>query len=198
MQQSDNPEVLRAVINQLQEEMLLLKAQLKEAQRDELTKLPKRGELIEAAENALNRGHLPTSMIFLDLNGFKEINDTLGHDAGDSLLIQFAQLLRDYREEQGMNAVLITLARLGGDEFAILLTHTGNEGAKDFVAELKSILSKRTFSMNGKQATLFSAMGVATTGPGISTVQELLHHADKAMYEDKRRMAKNGETTKLF
>ncbi|MCK9344792.1 MAG: GGDEF domain-containing protein [Candidatus Pacebacteria bacterium] len=198
-QRSQDPVVLWAIIDAQAAQIIRLETLYQEASKDELTGLPKRAELMEATNNALSKGHLPTSMIFLDLNGFKNINDTIGHDAADSLLIQFAQFLREQREGLGDASVLVTIARLyRGDEFAILLTHTGAKDAIEFAMAIKEALKEHPFAVNGAKISLRSAIGVSTTGLGISTVGELLNHADKAMYQDKQEMSERGEVTEVM
>ena len=81
----------QAIIKELEIEVATLTRKFQEALLDDLTGLMKRKEITEAIRHSLNKGHLPTSLLFLDLNGFKEINDTKGHLIGDLFLIQFAK-----------------------------------------------------------------------------------------------------------
>lgn len=192
-----DPAILHSVIDVMKEEISRLEWELSEAQKDDLTRLPKRAVLTKATQHALSKGQLPVSMIFADLNGFKKINDTLGHDIGDSLLVQFAQFLCEQKDELGENGILVVISRLGGDEFAILLPYSSSSEAQLFVDEIKKNLHKKVFPVDGGNVSICSAMGVAATDHKGSTVSELLRHADKAMYLDKDRMSRNNEITKF-
>lgn len=193
-----DPAMLHSIIDVMKQEVSRLEWELSEAQKDDLTGLPKRTVLTKATQQALSKGKLPVSMIFADLNGFKKINDTSGHDAGDSLLIQFAQFLCEQKENLGEKGSLVVISRLGGDEFAILLPHSLHNEAQLFVDMIKQNLLKKVFSIADGDVIIHSAMGVATTGHKCSTVSELLRNADKAMYLDKDRMSENNETTKFI
>ncbi|MBI5798754.1 MAG: GGDEF domain-containing protein [Candidatus Yonathbacteria bacterium] len=196
-QQSQDPVVLLAIIDALKQKIVRLEGEVHEARRDELTGLPKRTDLADATQNALSKGQLPTSVVFIDLNRFKEINDTMGHAAGDSLLIQFAQFLNNQKELLEGAGVLAMISRLGGDEFAILLPYTPETVALEFVSTVKENLRKKVFMVEGGKISIYSAMGTATTGPKCATVSDLLHYADKAMYADKESMTSAGEVTKM-
>lgn len=190
---------LDAIISSQQEEIAALKLQLKLAGRDKLTKLPGREELIGATQKALINGQMPTSLIFMDLNGFKKINDTMGHAAGNMLLIQFAAFLKRQKKLAGENGRLITLARLHGDEFAILLPYFSIENTRVFVDGLKKALKNEIFLFEDCPFSLHSAMGIASTNTsGYLTAEKLLHEADLAMYEDKKLMKTLGEKTGGF
>lgn len=180
---------LEAIITNQKEDIASLKLQLKLARRDKLTKLPGRDELLELTQKALTNGQVPTSLIFMDLNGFKKINDTMGHAAGNMLLIEFAGFLNRQKKIAGENGQLITLARLHGDEFAILLPFFSAEEASEFVFMLKKSLGEEVFLLDNRPCYLRSAMGIASTSTsGSSSAEKLLHDADLAMYEDKKMM----------
>mgnify|MGYP001576185511 CR=1 FL=1 len=188
---------LRAIIEATNREIIDFEVKLVLAQRDELTGLPRRTELTEKAQRSINNRQLPLSLIFADLNGFKKINDTIGHAAGDSLIIQFGEFLKKQKRFFGEGSVLVTLSRFGGDEFVILLPYTNNKEATEFISIVKTNLLNEIFTISEKHSfTVRVAMGLATTGANCSTVAALLHHADQAMYKDKARMKKAREITK--
>ncbi|PRC44952.1 sensor domain-containing diguanylate cyclase, partial [Mycobacterium sp. ITM-2017-0098] len=155
------------------------------ALHDPLTGLANRALLMDRIEEALGHAECDDSphvgLIFLDLDGFKAVNDTWGHAQGDEVLHTVA------RRIQGSIRPGDTAARLGGDEFAVL-----SLGAPD-VAELHGVADRirrelqRPFTMagGGTYDQLSASAGVVTSHPGC-TAEELLHRADKLMYEAKR------------
>lgn len=148
------------------------------AHRDELTGLPNRRALMAALDGRL-AARQPTSVIFLDLDGFKLVNDTHGHDVGDSLLEAFADRLTAVIREDDF------AARLGGDEFVVIARPDQSEAlAERVVRELAS-----PFSLHGHVIVIGISAGVTnldTSGP-LQQSEGLLHRADRAMYEAKRR-----------
>ena len=151
------------------------------AYHDALTGLPNRVkfelELVLAVTRAADG--LPTTLIFVDLDRFKHVNDTLGHVAGDDLIRQVASRLSQLVGSQGI------VARLGGDEFAILLTGPA-AGAAERVAQ--SVLTQlgRPFQLFGDPAFIGASLGIAPWRPGAGS-EELLREADIALYEAKAR-----------
>jgi diguanylate cyclase (GGDEF)-like protein len=150
---------------------------LVQAHTDALTGLPNRPALLDRLEQRLaqaDRGGAPVTVLFLDLDGFKLINDSLGHDFGDQLLVATsARLRRCVRAED-------VCARLGGDEFAVLLAETSDPGV---VAERIIESVGKRFSLSGHEMFVTVSIGVATgTGEG----ETLLGNADMAMYHAKR------------
>jgi diguanylate cyclase (GGDEF)-like protein len=149
-----------------------------QALHDALTGLPNRTLLYRRAERAL-RGELG-AMLLIDLDRFKEVNDTLGHDYGDELLVEVAgRLARAVRRGD-------TLARLGGDEFAVLLDGLPHRGA---VAELAGRLQdalREPFALRGVAIELEASIGVALYPEHGTALGTLLQRADVAMYEAKR------------
>ncbi|MCU1587008.1 MAG: hypothetical protein JWN31_501, partial [Frankiales bacterium] len=150
---------------------------------DRLTGLANRGLYVDRVAHALElhrRDKRSLSICFLDLDGFKAVNDTRGHAAGDELLRQVAHRFHGVLSEAD------TLARLGGDEFAVLLEEgpPAIEVARGMLASLT-----RPFLLGGKEVSVFASIGVATVEPDdeTPTVDELLRRADVAMYVVKRR-----------
>jgi diguanylate cyclase (GGDEF)-like protein len=150
-----------------------------QASRDALTGLPNRTLLRHRAERAL-RGDEPGAMLLIDLDRFKEVNDTLGHNYGDELLVEVAARLGAALRADD------TLARLGGDEFAVLLRGLPHRAE---VAELAGRLQdalRCPIALRGVAVELEASIGVALYPEHGTTVGELLQRADVAMYEAKR------------
>lgn len=152
-----------------------------EARHDALTGLPNRldfrAQLDESVKGLLSGGR-PCAVMLLDLNGFKAINDTLGHQAGDQLLRELAERLR---QRAGRVA---TIARLGGDEFAVLAPGMGDGAARALARRLLSAFDEPVV-VEGNELRAGGSLGVAV-GPdqGVSG-SELLQRADVAMYVAK-------------
>ncbi len=151
---------------------------------DALTGLANRALFTNRVEQALLRGSrnaLRTAVLFLDLDDFKEINDSLGHAAGDALLTQGADRLRACLRAGD------TAARLGGDEFAVLLEECLDDGLEVMqVADRISQAFARPFPLEEREAFASASIGVAISG-GDESGEELLRNADLAMYLAKRR-----------
>ncbi|RBY86186.1 bifunctional diguanylate cyclase/phosphodiesterase [Blastococcus sp. TF02A-26] len=152
----------------------------RESRTDELTGLPNRRSLLEDAERivAAATPEQPAAFLLLDMDGFKEVNDSLGHTAGDELLRLIGPRLRGSLRSQDV------LARLGGDEFAVLLPGTGVQQAQLLAERLRELLLE-PFTVSGVRLHVGVSIGVATTPAPAATVQELLHCADVAMYTAK-------------
>lgn len=153
------------------------------AYRDSLTQLPNRHALLERMDKAIARCvRQGESMLvcFLDLDGFKHVNDTLGHDAGDEVLREVARRLTLHVRDND------TVARLGGDEFVLVLTRI--EGLDQCQGILQRILNalSQPIAVMQTQVRISASMGV-TIYPGDDTsANVLLEHADQAMYKAKR------------
>jgi diguanylate cyclase (GGDEF)-like protein len=150
-----------------------------EARTDELSGLANRRAFLEAADKRVKEGRGKFAVILLDLDRFKEINDSLGHLAGDRLLREVGIRLQA-RMRQGD-----VLARLGGDEFAILLDNSSPEGARDIAERLRLDL-QQAFIDEGMTIYSDASCGVAVWPDAASTGDGLLQRADIAMYEAKR------------
>jgi diguanylate cyclase (GGDEF)-like protein len=150
------------------------------ARHDALTGLGNRLLLAEATAQTLGPdGDRPAAVLLLDLDGFKEINDTLGHDAGDELLIVVADRLR----EAGAGAEAVV--RLGGDEFIVLLPGADHESAV-LAAEGIRLALRRPIAVAGLPVEIDAAIGVALCPRHGTDLSTLLKRADVAMYEAKR------------
>jgi diguanylate cyclase (GGDEF)-like protein len=152
--------------------------QLRRSLHDELTGLPNRRHLEHALSEHVTAGG-QASAILLDLDRFKDINDTLGHHTGDALLRMVAdRLLRSARSDA-------LVARLGGDEFAVLLLD-GDEAGTASVAAMVRHAFTLPFELDELQVTVEASLGVAATGPD-TDAGDLLRQADIAMYAAKTR-----------
>lgn len=150
---------------------------------DSLTGLPNRQLFHDRMRLALartRRGQLQLSLIFIDLDGFKEINDTLGHEAGDQLLQQVARRL-----EQCVRAG-DTVARFGGDEFVVLLENIASpENVEMLVEKFRTTLDE-PFELAGNTVTVLASFGIAHCPQHGNDEKQLLRHADEAMYLAKK------------
>lgn len=152
------------------------------ASHDGLTGLPNRGLLGDRVTRAIanaNRHKNQLALMFVDLDGFKAVNDTLGHEAGDEVLISVtALLLEDTRDSD-------TVARIGGDEFVIMLTDITDKSGIEQVAKKVVERLVRPIDFKGQVAQIGASIGIAVY-PGDADDQEaLLRCADQAMYEVK-------------
>ena len=151
------------------------------ATHDSLTHLPNRALFIDRLEHALalsrRRGPGP-SVLALDLDGFKQVNDTYGHHAGDLVLLGTARRLRGCIRESD------TCARLGGDEFAILLPYGGTEGGTRVVAAIERAF-QAAFSIGEAEVHLRPSVGYAIAPTDGDDSAALLRVADARMYQEK-------------
>ncbi|MDQ5908679.1 MAG: putative Diguanylate cyclase [Pseudomonadota bacterium] len=157
---------------------------------DPLTDLPNRTLLAQRAELALAlaaRSGTELAVLFLDLDRFKEINDSLGHPEGDELLIQVARRLRESVRE------VDTVSRLGGDEFVLLLPAVGFTGALSVADKLLAIF-RQPFIVAGHRLHTAFSVGIALYPNDGGSFDELLKNADTALYQAKR----NGRNTRVF
>jgi diguanylate cyclase (GGDEF)-like protein/PAS domain S-box-containing protein len=154
------------------------------AHNDTLTGLPNRTLFYDRLEQGLalaQRHQRELAVLFLDLDHFKEINDTLGHDMGDVLLRETAnRLLACVRKTD-------TVARMGGDEFTVILTEVKTPESAEHVAKniLKALLEP--FELNGTLCKVGCSIGIARYPAHGMDSETLLKHADKAMYHAKRK-----------
>ena len=159
---------------------------------DTLTELPNRTYFMDKLESAFtakaNPGASPFAVLFLDLDRFKVVNDSLGHAAGDQLLVGVAQRLRSSVRGQGLSGRLAesasTVARLGGDEFAILVEGIRDQDDAAVVAERILKQLGAAFSLDGRQVFAIGSIGIAMSSSG-DTPEDLLRNADTAMYYAK-------------
>jgi diguanylate cyclase (GGDEF)-like protein/PAS domain S-box-containing protein len=158
------------------------------AAHDGLTGLANSPTLARDLERALAQGtryQHPVGMLFLDLDGFKAVNDTYGHDVGDRLLTSISQVIRRTVRDTD------TVGRLGGDEFGVVLTRVA--GAEEALAVAGRIIRsiESSSSVAGLKLDVGCSIGVAIANPGGSDARTMLRHSDAAMYRSKRR-GRNG------
>ncbi len=153
-----------------------------QAEHDSLTELPNRRIYLKALETALSTPDKACSaaIILIDIDNFKSVNDTLGHQVGDALIISVAQKLKSYFGDYAL------VARLGGDEFAVLLTHlTEIEEALDVANEMISTFAK-SLKVGDHQIQIGVSAGVSTSCPDyVVDSTTLLMNADLALYKAK-------------
>jgi diguanylate cyclase (GGDEF)-like protein len=153
------------------------------AYHDPLTELPNRRLLLERLRAALfasRRTGVPVALVFIDLDGFKEVNDTHGHALGDALLCAVARRMRA-RVRAGD-----TVCRLGGDEFAVLLPAIADRAAAAEVALMLRTALARPFALGGEAFQVRFSGGIALAPEDGTQAEALLERADAAMYQAKR------------
>jgi diguanylate cyclase (GGDEF)-like protein len=154
-----------------------LEHRAREASIDDLTGLGNRSLFLDRLQHELvrcDRGGTAPTLLYIDLDCFKAVNDSLGHFAGDQLLSAVAQRLRACVRDNDV------CARLGGDEFAILLAAGADPPA---VAQRILVELHRPFEIDGVEVAITVSLGIAT---GAEEAQTLLSEADRAMYDAKR------------
>ena len=155
-----------------------------QARHDSLTALPNRVLLAERLEGELARAARrgePVFLLWLDLDDFKDVNDSFGHHAGDQLLAAVGERLR------GCLRPGDTAARFGGDEFAVLLSDVTTPQDAIRAAERVAVELAAPFPVAGHHVGVRASVGIAQSVPGHTSVDLLLHNADLAMYEAKKQ-----------
>lgn len=154
-----------------------------QANYDQLTALPNRQlfqDRLHSAVASAKRNHTQLALLYIDLDRFKEVNDSAGHDAGDRLLIQVAQRLNQCIRETD------TLARLGGDEFTVILNNLNTNYDIENIARIILELLEQPFPLNnGIDASISASIGIAMYPEDGEDDVTLIRHADAAMYRVK-------------
>jgi diguanylate cyclase (GGDEF)-like protein len=133
-----------------------------------------------------SRSGRPLSLLFIDLDGFKAVNDTHGHLFGSRALVEAAAVIRQSARETDV------VSRFGGDEFALVLPDTGGEGAFAVGERIRERIAAHKFlAGDGLDIHLTASVGVATLPDVAASAEELVQAADKAMYQVKET-GKNG------
>jgi diguanylate cyclase (GGDEF)-like protein/PAS domain S-box-containing protein len=158
-----------------------------QALHDSLTDLPNRALFIDRLRHALMRTKRRkdgmVAVLFMDLDGFKDVNDSMGHEAGDLLLVVVAERLRRCLRPED------TLARFGGDEFVVLIEDAqGPDGAVRLAERITTEL-KKPFSIEGKELFIAASIGIALGEDRTKSPEEILRDADTAMYRAKDQAA---------
>ena len=156
---------------------------------DDLTKLYNSrylNQVLRREAKRASRSGRPLSLLFIDLDGFKAVNDTHGHLFGSRALVEAAAVIRGSARETDV------VSRFGGDEFALVLPDTGAEGAYAVGARIRERVAAHPFlADDGLNIRLSCSVGVATLPDVAASAEELMHAADKAMYVVKET-GKNG------
>ncbi len=150
---------------------------------DELTGLLNRRGFNQAVERTLataKRHQEKGLLAYLDLDDFKRINDTLGHDAGDVVLQHVADVLTSNVRRTDY------VARIGGDEFAVLFVRAKQLPTRAHAQDIRRLLAQKPLSWQGHSVSISASMGIQAYGPDTQP-SELLRRADQAMYLDKQR-----------
>ena len=161
------------------------------AQHDSLTKLPNRRMFFDRLEHAISgarRSGKHLAVMFVDLDRFKEINDTFGHAVGDKVLINVAIMLKSTVREMD------TVARLGGDEFVVLIDMIDNPQHVTTVVQKLHFLFQRTLKIDGHELHVHASLGIGIYPRDGADADELMQNADRAMYKSK----KTGGNTSSF
>ncbi len=163
----------------LREERRIVMSSTVDARTDSLTRLPNRRHLFERMDELLRLdGHDGLGLILIDLDGFKEVNDTLGHVAGDEILAIVAHRFAVRLGTRGL------LARLGGDEFAAICVCSDAELVT--IAQELLTTTNEPYALDGLLVNVGASIGVAVADRESDDPYRLLHRADQAMYEAKR------------
>lgn len=153
------------------------------AQHDLLTGLPNRRLFLDRLEQEAKhakRSSLPLSVLFMDLDGFKEVNDSLGHEAGDRLLSEVADRLTHCVRQDD------TVARMGGDEFTVILTGAKERKDVELVAQTIVDALATPFHIAQQQVQISVSIGVTFYPQDATSSIALLEAADQAMYKAKK------------
>ena len=183
---------VRAAIMTLMEEVGRIRQELEQAQRriadverladqDALLPIANRRAFVRDMSRIMSyssRYGTPASLVYFDINGFKQINDTYGHAAGDAALKMVAELLVDQVRESDV------VGRLGGDEFGVILVHADEAIAKTKAQSLADAIRQSPLVWQGESLDLDVAHGVYGLKPGVK-IDEALDEADRAMYAHK-------------
>ena len=187
--------IYRAYILTLMEEVSALREEIERdkrrigylerlAHQDTLVPIANRRAFVRELIRAISyseRYDEPASLVYFDLNGFKQINDTLGHAAGDAALKYVAHTLLEHVRESD------TVGRLGGDEFGVVLWRMGEQEAAEKAGELAEAIAAHPVEHEGHSFVLRAAHGAATFRPG-KDAQQWMADADEAMYRRKAAM----------
>jgi diguanylate cyclase (GGDEF)-like protein len=154
------------------------------ATHDPLTNLPNRRGLYEELNELIYRSRrykYSSAVIYVDLDGFKHVNDHFGHEAGDRLLTQVATNFKAIVRQTD------SVARIGGDEFIVLITDI--DGETSLITKIESLLNEasRPLQFNRHQITTGASIGIALYPDHGDDAETLLHHADQAMYQAKQQ-----------
>ncbi|WP_456383058.1 GGDEF domain-containing protein [Hydrogenimonas sp.] len=182
----------REEISELRQKVRVLEEALRKERKrsstDTLTKLPNRraiDDFIKKQEASYKRYKDDYSIVLFDIDHFKSVNDTYGHDAGDVVLASFGKMLRRYSREVDF------VGRWGGEEFLVVLPKTGKEGAKVFAEKLRDLVARSKFMYKGTRIPITVSGGVEDRKSS-GNLEEMLKRADENLY-----LAKEGGRNKI-
>lgn len=153
------------------------------ATRDDLTGIPNRKSIMAALEEEYHKAGMknqPLSLIILDLDNFKSVNDTFGHAVGDLVLKEAADVIHDTVRDRDC------VGRFGGDEFLAVLPNTSRTNAILVAERIRAGLEKHPFVHEGKEISITSSVGVAYLDESIQSIEALVKRADEAQYAAKK------------
>lgn len=178
----DERQIYTALISDIRERKNMLDSLRTMAERDTTTRLFNRSYFQLKLEQAVSQcnTHRSVSVLCIDLDNFKMVNDVLGHAAGDSLLIDVARVLEEQVNEQCL------VARYGGDEFTVLITDASLEQATELAEKLRQSFEKYLFVHEGREVDIGCSIGIARTAESGSSSDALLDRADTACHLAKR------------
>ncbi len=181
MQQETGPVILTLGVD-ISERKIAEARNIKMAYYDYLTGLGNRRkfqeEFSQKLASAIRYGY-QLALFYLDLDRFKEINDTSGHEAGDNFLKMVADILKETIRSTDL------LCRLGGDEFTLLMPHADIQGVHHIAKKINQVLKSTTYTFSGRSYATSASIGVAVYPLHGATVNDLMAHADLAMYKAK-------------
>lgn len=154
----------------------------RQANFDSLTELPNRNLFLERLEQAAlncDRSGLSLGLLYIDLDRFKQVNDSMGHDMGDALLVEFARRLRQVVRE------VDTVARLSGDEFTIILGNIDDQISVQRVCQKINEVVAEPFQLGSESVQISASIGVSFYPEDAAEIEALQRNADQAMYEAK-------------
>ncbi len=192
--QISGKEVIQGIVRDVTDRKRALEQIAYMAYHDPLTNLPNRHLLKDRLQQTLasaKQYNRTVAILFLDLDNFKRINDTLGHDQGDKLLLNVAERLQGYIRNSDSLVRLeveqgdMTIARLGGDEFTVMLTEIRHIKDAAKVAQRILVLFNEPFAIESHEVFITTSIGISVYPDDGDNVDTLLKHADTAMYHAK-------------
>ena len=153
------------------------------ATRDSLTGIANRGFFVEAAKREIERSQTfydPLSLVMMDIDFFKKVNDTYGHEGGDVVLKHFVSVIKSKVREVDV------FARIGGEEFVVLLPRSNGTIAEEAAMRMRLAVAESPIDYQGKTIRFTSSFGVAQLTPSMREVDDLVRAADVALYRAKR------------
>jgi diguanylate cyclase (GGDEF)-like protein len=173
-------------VEQLRKELDRAQTRIEELEKladtDPLSEIPNRRAFVRELARAMSyseRYNVPTALLFFDVNGLKQINDSLGHLGGDAALVHVANILYENVRTSDM------VGRLGGDEFAVVLPNATEDQAQLKATQLAELISASDVEFQGQRFKVGAAVGVYAFRPG-ETPMQVLERADAEMYRRKR------------